>query len=188
MADSKASLNDFFAKKDKKKTGKKTTLSLRPGSESPGTTRAAARTPTPEVVEPAVASPAQTATSSTIKPSIFKDDDWIVPEEKVTDYSGLRIQDLSLAETEKEPEVVEETAAPQTTGKKTWGAAKKPADSGDISTFNFPSLSQTVGDVGAPAPPGMKNFKAVKNGYKGDGPKQADRVQLTNRYAAFQNE
>jgi hypothetical protein len=34
--------------------------------------------------------------------------------------------------------------------------------------------------------PGMKNFKPVKNGYKGDGVvRQGERVALSNRYAGL---
>lgn len=175
MGDS--AVNDFFARKDKKKTVVK-----RPGTNAaPRATDAGDSTS-----ESAAARPAAT---TNIKTTILKDDDgWVVPEEKVVDYSGLRIQDLSVAEAEtvQQPED-EEDSTPANAGKKSWVASDKPAGGANLSSFAFPTLDQSVGDVGVPPPPGMKNFKAVRNGYKGDGPNRTgEKVQLTNRFGALE--
>eukprot|EP00124_Ichthyophonus_hoferi_P002582 Ihof_evm2s181 gene=Ihof_evmTU2s181 len=133
MADN--ALNDFFAKKDKKKGGRKVTSAPAPAPVVPVS-----------VAESPVAN-IQPAKSTKDK----EDDDWVVPEEKVKDYTGLRIHELVIKSEDEEEKTIEydvdTNMSKKKQEKKMWAATPTSSDApkamGSTSTWAYPTLAAT---------------------------------------------
>ncbi|KNC86595.1 hypothetical protein SARC_01276 [Sphaeroforma arctica JP610] len=182
-----ASLNDFFARKDAKKKKKTGSVAPKPVPKAapPLQTQQQSASSTPSAPSP---SPAKVATVvGTMKET--KDEDWIVEEETVADYSGLRVADLSLSDkpedgNDEEGGTAQDTEAKESKGKK-WSKNKASVTNQAFSNRAFPTLADTTQDRNEPVMAGMKNMKVVRNGYKGDGPTQQKNISLSNKYDAL---
>eukprot|EP01134_Creolimax_fragrantissima_P006267 CFRG6267T1 len=185
------SLSDFFARKDAKKKNKGKVTEAKPKpkpvvpqgqgmSATPAGATASSPTAPREATEPVVGSMKATA-----------DDEWIVEEELVADYSGLRVADLSLGEKPESADVEESTVPKepevQESKGKQWGKTKA-MNKNAVSSRAFPTLADTTQGLNEPTAPGMKNMKTVRNGYRGDGPSSAGKnISLSNKYDALGN-
>eukprot|EP00123_Amoebidium_parasiticum_P011392 comp20685_c0_seq1/m.26918 comp20685_c0_seq1/g.26918 ORF comp20685_c0_seq1/g.26918 comp20685_c0_seq1/m.26918 type:complete len:188 (-) comp20685_c0_seq1:335-898(-) len=183
MADGNA-LNDFFAKKDKKKGVKK-------GATPVASVPPAVLKPTAAPNETAPAPTVQDVPVNAQKQKPKEDDGWVVPEEKVKDYSGLRIQELVIKSDDEEEKTIEydeekQVLTKKAKEKKTWAPTPKTQQAAPaVNTWQYPTLAATK-DMGKPAPPGLKGFDTVKNGYRGDTTLgQAPKVALTNKFAGL---
>ncbi|KFM76175.1 Protein CDV3-like protein, partial [Stegodyphus mimosarum] len=168
MADS--TLDEFFAKKDKSKKGKskaKYTTSetiakkLEEGGKKPDSTQ---KKDTKEKT------PLNSNNQSIIIPSIIneqEDDEWKNIEEKERDYSGLRIQALSISEKEKEEEQLKEQMLSEQNGESQkqsdgqsgpWKVVQSPPSEPEEEKFQQePPKEEPPKPTGAYKPPALRN-------------------------------
>ncbi|XP_054713023.1 protein CDV3 homolog A-like [Uloborus diversus] len=176
MADS--TLDDFFAKKDKSKKGKaksKYTTSdtiakkleeggkrVDPAPKKDVKEKISISSNTPSILIPSV-------------PNEQEDDEWKNVEEKERDYSGLRIQALSISEKEKEEEQLKEQMLSEQNGESNknsegqsgpWKCVQVPAaeveeEKPPVEEPEPTTTEETPKPVGTYRPPALRNTPAT---------------------------
>ncbi|GFY64944.1 uncharacterized protein TNIN_244591 [Trichonephila inaurata madagascariensis] len=170
MADS--TLDDFFAKKDKSKKGKSKSKFT--------TTETIAKKLEKEGKKPDILPRRDTKekmsfsfnNQSIIIPSISneqEDDEWKNIEEEEKDYSGLRIQALSISEKEKEEEQLKEQMLQEQNGESQrmsdgqsgpWKVMQTPVAEVEEEEEESPKDEPTPKPTGTYKPPAMRNVSA----------------------------
>ncbi|KAG8194744.1 hypothetical protein JTE90_026389 [Oedothorax gibbosus] len=166
MADS--TLDDFFAKKDKSKKGKakaKYTTSdtiakkLEDGGKKPDIVL---KKDTNKEKIPISASNKESSISIPSVPNDQEDDEWKNIEEKETDYSGLRIQALSISEKEKEEEQLKEQMLSEQNGE---SIRQSDGQSGPWKVVQTPQSEAPEEEKPVPQEPAARE-EAPKGAYK----------------------